>query len=161
VGNATQGFQRLLEVIERLASEGFFQGETVLIQSGNNPDFKPSYCQHKPFLTLEEFEAKIQHADLIICHAGAGTLFHVLQAGKVPVVIPRRKKYGEIVDDHQVELIEVLAPQGRIIPAYEPEDIPNAIEQARGRNLQQIPLPTSPMLPLVAEAIEELLRHKA
>jgi beta-1,4-N-acetylglucosaminyltransferase len=158
VGNATQGFKRLLETVDRLAGEGFFKGEVVLIQSGNNPDFRPFRCKHEPFLSMEEFQARIREADLIISHAGAGTLFHVLQAGKVPVVMPRRKKYGEHVDNHQVELVKALAAEGRMIPAYEPQDLPRAITEARQRNMQPIPLPPSRMIQLVAQAIDELFK---
>ncbi len=31
VGNATQGFRRLLDADEKLASQGFFQNEEILI----------------------------------------------------------------------------------------------------------------------------------
>ena len=76
------------------------------------------------------------------------------------MVMPRRRKYGELVDDHQVELTKALAAEGRVIPAYEPEDLPAAIEEARRRNTQPIPPPPSRMLDLVAQAIEELLNQK-
>ena len=34
VGNATQGFARLLQAVDAAAGEGFFEGEPVLIQTG-------------------------------------------------------------------------------------------------------------------------------
>ena len=160
VGNPTQKFKRLLEAVERLAGDRLFEGEIIFVQSGNNSDFCPSNCKHEPFLAMEDFAKKVNEAELIISHAGAGTLFHVIQAGKVPVVMPRQKKYGEHVDDHQVELTKALAAEGRVIPAYEPEDLPAAIEEARRRNAQPVPPPPSRMLDLVAQAIEELLNQK-
>jgi len=157
VGNATQGFNRLLQAVDWLAGKGMFGSDPVFIQSGNNRAFSPSHCKHEPFLDMERFARMIQEADLIVCHVGAGTLFHVLQAGKVPVVMPRRKKYKEHVDDHQFELVEVLASEGRVIPAYEPKDLPAAVQEARRRNSQPAPPPPSRMLCLVAKAIEELI----
>lgn len=109
---------------------------------------------------MEDFTNKAFEAEMIICHAGAGTLFHVLRAGKVPVVMPRCKQYGEHVDNHQVELVKALTGEGRIIAAYEPENLPAAIAEAMRRNVQQAPLPPSRMLSLVAKAIEELLKRK-
>ncbi len=159
VGNATQGFNRLLEAVDRLAGEGFFGGETVLVQAGNNPNFQPIHCKCEAFLPMEEFVARVHDADLIITHAGAGTLFHVLQAGKVAVVMPRREKYREHVDDHQVELVEALAAEGRVIPAYEPSDLPVAIAEARKRGAHAVPPGPSRMLNLVGRAIEELMRQ--
>jgi UDP-N-acetylglucosamine transferase subunit ALG13 len=157
VGNATQRFGRLLNAIDGLAGRGLFGNDVVFIQSGNNPRFLPSFCKHESFLSIEEFVRKISEADMVICHAGAGTLLHVLQGGKVPVVVPRRKKYGELVDDHQVELVKALALEGRVIPAYEPEELPAAIAAAFQRNRQTVPPPPSRMLSLVAQAIEELI----
>ena len=158
VGNATQPFPRLLEAVDRLAGEGVFPGEAVHIQSGNNPGFRPAHCRQEAFLSLEQFEDMVQQADLIISHAGAGTLLQVLQAGKVPVVMPRRREYGEIIDEHQMELVKALAAEGRIVPAFSPEELPPAIQQARTSSGRPATGP-SRMLALVAEAIEQLRRR--
>jgi hypothetical protein len=53
-----------------------------------------------------------------------------------------------------------LLQKGRVIPAYEPEDLPGAIEEARRRNTQPLPPLPARMLDLVAQAIEELLNQK-
>mgnify|MGYP001575669683 CR=1 FL=1 len=160
VGNATQGFSRWLEAIDQMAGQGFFGEEMVFIQSGSNHDFRSLHCKQEPFLSMGKFAEMISIADLVISHAGAGTLIHVLQAGKVPVVMPRRRKYGELVDDHQIELVQALAAEGRVIPAYEPEDLPAAIFEARRCKAQPMPSPPTRMLTLVSEAIEELMGEK-
>jgi len=160
VGNAVQGFRRLLDAVDKLAEQGAFGNETVFVQRGNNLDFRTVHCKGEDFLPMEQFSEMICKADLAISHAGAGTLFHILQAGRVPIVMPRRKQFGEHVDDHQVELVRALASEGRIIPAYDQEDLPEAIAEARRRNSQPVPPPPSQMLELVAKAIEELMRRK-
>jgi UDP-N-acetylglucosamine transferase subunit ALG13 len=159
VGNAKQRFTRLLATIDVLASQGVFGNDTVLIQSGHNEDFRPKHCKSQPFFPMEEFEEQLKHSDLIISHGGC-TLMSIVHLGKIPVAIPRRKKYGEHVNDHQMQLVEALASEGRIVPAYEPEDLPGAIEVARRRNRQPVPPPPSRMLGLVSKAIEELIGEK-
>ena len=160
VGNATQRFRRLLDAVDELKGKGLFHQEPVFIQTGHNPDFHPRYCGHKPFLGMDEFQQQMEKADLIITHGGCGTLLQCVRLGKVPVVMPRRKKYGEHVNDHQVQLIEALAAEGRVVPAYVPEDLPEAIAEARRRaGLPCLP-PRSRMLELVAQAIEELLGRR-
>ena len=161
VGNATQGFHRLLNAVDRLAGEGLLKGDEVLIQAGKSAGFRSSRCKVVDFLAVERFVEAIREADLVICHAGAGTLFHIFQSGKVPVVMPRRKLYGEHVDDHQLELAEALAQEGRIIQAYEPQDLSDAVTEARARKAKGIPPSPSRMLSLVAQAIEELMAQKA
>ena len=147
--------------MDYLAGEGFFEGETVLMQAGNSEHFKAQHCTQEGFLPIDRYQQLIQEADLVICHGGAGTLIHVFQAGKVPVVMPRRRKYGEIIDDHQLELLEVLASEGRVILAHEPDELCGAVVEAKRRRGQQGPRPPTRMLALVAEAIEKLSGQKA
>lgn len=160
VGNATQGFRRLLDAVEALARRAAFVGETVMIQAGNNPGFVSSSCRVEPFMSTARFEELIHEADIVVCHGGAGTLLHVLQAGKVPVVMPRLAQYGEIVDDHQVELVETLAAEGRVIYVSRSDDLERAIGEARRRGVGSHAHPKPKMLRLVERAIEELTYGK-
>jgi UDP-N-acetylglucosamine transferase subunit ALG13 len=159
VGNATQGFRRLISAVDALAGDGLWVGEPVFIQTGHTADVKLQHCEYKPFLSMDEFQRWMEKADLIICHGGC-TQLQAIRLGRVPVVMPRRKKYGEHVNDHQLQLVEVLATDGRIVPAYEPEDLPHAIIEARKRNAQRTPPPSSLMLTLVGEAIEQFLGQR-
>jgi hypothetical protein len=52
------------------------------------------------------------------------------------------------------------AEEGRVIPTYEPEDLPGAIAEARRRNRQPVSPPPSRMLDLVSNAIEDLIGGK-
>lgn len=157
VGNAQQKFTRLLEAVEALIESGQLAGETVFMQTGNT-DFVPRHCQHQAFLEMEDFNRRLAEADLLICHGGAGTQLQAVRLGKVPVVMPRREKYQEHVNDHQVQLVEALAAEGYIVPAFEVEDLAGAILKSRQIGRQSV-FTQSPMLQLVAEAISEL-EHK-
>jgi UDP-N-acetylglucosamine transferase subunit ALG13 len=160
VGNATDPFRRLLEAMELLAASGQFQGEPVIIQCGHVIDFRPQYCKAESFFPPDQFARLMGEAAVVVCHGGAGSLHHAFQAAKVPVVMPRRRKYRETLDD-QYELVRTLAREGRIIPAYEPEDLPEAIAAARGRKLAEVLPAPSMMLELVGQAVEELLGPKS
>lgn len=158
VGNATQGFRRLLDAVDAAAGAGVFGNDSIIIQSGNNPDFHALHCLQERFLEGGKFQEMITSADVVISHGGAGSLIHALQVGKVPLVMPRRHKYAEHVDDHQVELVEVLASQGRVIPILEPGDLPDGLDELRRRNLPQKITPAPRLLGLVTRAIEELTK---
>jgi len=157
VGNATQRFPRLLQAVDALSGSGFFDSQKVFVQTGHNPDVRLRHCEQQAFLAMDEFERHIQDAEMIICHGGCGTLLYAARSGKTPVVMPRRKKYGEHVNDHQLQLVNELAAQGRVVPAYEAEDLPGAIVGARERNAHSPALPPPPMINLVAQAINQLL----
>ncbi|MGY1752138.1 glycosyltransferase [Blastococcus sp. SYSU D01042] len=51
-------------------------------------------------------------ADVVVTHAGAGTILDLLRAGICPVVVPRRRVRVEHVDDHQAELAGLLRERG-------------------------------------------------
>ena len=160
VGNPTQGFLRLLESVDALAGRGFFASDQVVIQKGNNPGFQATHCKHQAFFTADQFLDMINEASVVICHAGAGTLIHVLKTGKAPVVMPRQKRFGEHIDDHQVELTRALASEGRIIPAYESDSLPAAIEAAQRRLNRPTVQAGRRMIDLVVSAIADLTSEK-
>lgn len=155
VGNATQGFRRLLDAVDDLARRDFFE-DRVFIQSGHNADFQALHCDATPFVSMDDFNQMMENASLIICHGGC-TQLQAIRLGKVPVVMPRREKYGEHVNDHQMQLVEALAAERKIVPVHEPDDLVQAIIEARQRNKTPLISQASPMLSLVAQAIEELV----
>jgi UDP-N-acetylglucosamine transferase subunit ALG13 len=157
VGNATQNSDRLLGAIDCLAREGTFGTEEILVQYGNNPKFASSGCICKAFLTVDEFRAAIAEAHAIVCHAGAGTILHVLGAGKIPVVVPRRLKYGEVIDDHQVQLTEALAASRRVVAVMDIANLESAIGQVRGIRTDPHHADKTPLAALVVGAIEDLV----
>lgn len=154
VGNGKQSFHRLLNAIENLAASRKLDGKDVFIQSGHST-FNSVHCKQQAFLTRQEFEHRIERASIIIAHAGAGTIIEILQAGKVPIVAPRRKAFDEIIDDHQVELAEQLAATGKVIPLWKIEELPAAIEKAGERCNAKLSHGPVKMLSLIAKAIEE------
>ena len=155
VGNATQQFRRLLDAVDQFAEEGGFQSEEVFIQAGHNPDFKSSRCEVQQFISMDEFERLMASASLIICHGGC-TQLNAVRLGKIPIVMARREKYLEHVNDHQLQLVRALAAENKIVPAYEPKDLPEAIAEARRLNEHPVAVIPSPMISQVAKAINEL-----
>lgn len=126
VGNATQPFPRLLDEVARLATT---LPQPVLVQHGATP-FQSDACRPLPFVNMSEFEQLMGDAELLILHAGAGSVIHAVRLGKVPVVMPRRAIYGEHVDDHQVEFAKALAAAGRVVVADDTTPLCNAVQQA-------------------------------
>jgi UDP-N-acetylglucosamine transferase subunit ALG13 len=105
---------------------------------------------------MSEFEKLIRESDLIIAHAGVGTIFHALRSGKVPIVVPRRRHYGEIIDDHQVTLSRALSRTQRVIVV---EDVALLLGAAREAMARQSAPGSSvrevAMIQLVADALRK------
>lgn len=63
-------------------------------------------------LSPEQLQGAIKSAEVVVAHAGVGTLLDVLGSGKMPVVVPRRANFGEHVDDHQSQLAQFVSDAG-------------------------------------------------
>jgi UDP-N-acetylglucosamine--N-acetylmuramyl-(pentapeptide) pyrophosphoryl-undecaprenol N-acetylglucosamine transferase len=59
-------------------------------------------------LPAHELQEAVANADAVIAHAGCGSALAALEAGKMPVLIPRLATHGENVDDHQMHLVQEL-----------------------------------------------------
>ncbi len=125
VGTDEHPFRRLVEELHRLVKEGKVK-ERVVVQRGYTPysgDLLETY-EILPFPRLLEF---IKKARVVITHGGPGSIALSLMNGKIPVVIPRDPKFGEIVDDHQVRFVRFLQGGGKIIPVFRIQDLQDAI----------------------------------
>ncbi len=65
---------------------------------------------------------RIDSADVVVAHAGVGSALAALKAGKLPVLLPRKARFGEVADDHQYAIAGELRSRGLAI-AVEPEDL--------------------------------------
>lgn len=110
IGNALQPFDRFAKIICQAKP---FLPKPIFIQSGNTV-FDCNEVTIEKYISLESFIKKIYYSNVVIMHAGAGSIIHALQCNKTPIVMPRKKKYNEHIDDHQVELAKALEKDKKI-----------------------------------------------
>lgn len=114
VGTHEQQFNRLVKYIDNMVKCGRIK-ERVIIQSGFST-YNPEYCDFKKIIPYTELIENIREARIVITHGGPATFIMPLQFGKIPVVVPRRKKFDEHVNDHQFEFAKMVEKkQGNII----------------------------------------------
>jgi UDP-N-acetylglucosamine transferase subunit ALG13 len=130
IGNAHQSFRRLLNgVVETID----LLPRPVIIQCGRTP-FHDTRCVYSPFFRLDQYNKFIQDAELLILHAGAGSVIKALRAGKLPIVVPRRKKYREHINDHQLDFAIALSKMDKIELVLETSDLKRAINNVLANN---------------------------
>jgi UDP-N-acetylglucosamine transferase subunit ALG13 len=112
VGTALQPFDRILQYTDD-AIAALTLPVTGVCQHGCS-QVRPRSLLCKETLSRAEFDAEIANADVVICHAGVGTLWSSLREGHEPLVVPRLGTLGEHVNDHQLEIVEALHKEGRI-----------------------------------------------
>ena len=156
VGNATQPFKRFLNGVAKIIAA---LPQPVIVQHGSTP-FSFHGCKTVNFMEMEQFGRLVETAELLIMHGGAGSIIHAVQSGKIPVVMPRRAKYQEIVDDHQVELAQALSETGKVVLAMEPVDLEPAIADALTRQSTFHSPPTPPKLVnLISETLQDYAKQ--
>lgn len=158
VGNAKQPFTRLLDRVAE-CSPDFPQ--PILVQRGHTP-FSSRAFECVEFVGMTEYQFLMENAELVIIQAGAGGIFTAVQAGKVPVIVPRLASSGEIIDDHQLEFGREIARSGRVIMIENITDLSDAANRALAKQregLEDCPKPE--LLRLVASTINQLATKKA
>jgi beta-1,4-N-acetylglucosaminyltransferase len=110
VGQHTQGFPRLIRRMDEIA--GRIQ-EEMIMQIGSTV-YLPRNAHWFRFADYDEMKRLNKEARVVVTHAGAGSIITALKAGAAIVVVPRLSRYGEVIDDHQLELVEALSSNGRV-----------------------------------------------
>jgi len=132
VGTDEHPFDRLVREVDSLKERGAIR-EDVFIQVGF-ARYHPAHCPYAEVLGFGEMQEKTKEARIVITHGGPGSIMPVLYSGKVPVVVPRLKRYGEVVDDHQVSFARKLEKEGRIILVEAVEELGATIEEYEARS---------------------------
>lgn len=111
----TQGadFSRCLKMVEQLIEEENIQDE-VIAQVGNT-SYRPKNMKCFEYVTETDYQKYIAEADVIVTHAGSGALFSCIKKGKKAIAVARLAKYGEMVNDHQAELVKKLTEGGYLL----------------------------------------------
>jgi UDP-N-acetylglucosamine transferase subunit ALG13 len=123
VGNAHHPFERLVHAADEIAAR---LEERVLIQSGHTP-CQTRHAEQVAFLAVDDYEAAAAEARLIVAHAGSGSVITAFRQGKPLIVMPRLKRFGEHVNDHQLELAVALAGDSRVRVVQNAEELGAAI----------------------------------
>jgi UDP-N-acetylglucosamine--N-acetylmuramyl-(pentapeptide) pyrophosphoryl-undecaprenol N-acetylglucosamine transferase len=107
---APYGFRRLLEQLTSILPSDV----EVVWQTGET-DVRGLSIDGRPRVPGPELEAAMRDADVVVAHAGTGTALTAFEAGRLPILVPRRAAHGEHVDDHQAATASALAARGLAI----------------------------------------------
>ncbi len=117
LGSQKFQFDRLLEKLDVLLAQGVITDE-VFAQSGYST-YRPKHFTAVDFMDRETFANYMQKADMVITHAGTGAIIGGVKAGKKVIAVPRLAKFGEHVDDHQLQIVEQFSEMQIIEPCYD------------------------------------------
>ncbi|MBD3781904.1 MAG: glycosyl transferase family 28 [Micrococcales bacterium] len=105
------GFRRAVERLAHLLPQVCAPDAEVLWQVGATDVTGLGVDGHVQ-VPADKLRAAVREADLVIAHGGIGSALMALDAGRVPVLVPRRTGFGEHIDDHQAMICGHLADRG-------------------------------------------------
>jgi UDP-N-acetylglucosamine transferase subunit ALG13 len=128
VGTDHHPFDRLIRWTNDWLDGHPEQAGDFFVQSG--PASVQPACPGSRFLDMDELDALLDSADVIVCHGGPGCIADAWARGQVPIVVPRLFELGEIVDGHQVDFCRKLAELRRVWLAQTQEEFAGLLEEA-------------------------------
>jgi len=134
VGTDTHDFSRLLKAMDDIA-----RFKTVVIQTGHST-YQPRHAQWFHFAPTEKITTLFKEADIIVTHAGAGSIMRSLMVGKVPIVVPRLKKFKEHINNHQLDLAHSLGKRKQVVVVLNTDDLSKNIKKRRHKKQTSNPL---------------------
>jgi len=123
VGTDTHDFSRLIKAMDEIA-----KSKKVIIQRGNT-SYLPRNAESFGFTSEKEMNELYKKADIIVTHAGAGSIINSLNYGKRPIVVPRLKQFDEHTDNHQLETAAFMNSRRLVIGILDVNDIKGIVEK--------------------------------
>lgn len=119
LGSQRFQFNRLLEKIDELVENGIIQDEVFAQTGGSN--YEPKHYSYKAYINHYEFEEMLNKSNTVITHGGTGAIISAIKRKIKVIVVPRLKRYGEHVDDHQLQLLEQFERLHLVCACYDLE----------------------------------------
>ena len=156
LGSQKFQFNRLLKAVDELCEQGTVDAEDVFAQIGYS-DYLPKNFSYKKFLDRDEFSKEMGKADIVITHGGTGAIIGAVKKGKKVIAVPRLAKYGEHVDDHQLQLIKQFDDLNLICPCRDTDELAEAIETVKHTSYAVYESNTTTIVNSIEKYIKELV----
>ena len=158
LGSQKFQFNRLLKKVDDLINKGVIADE-VFAQIGYS-DYTPRNYKFKQFLDREEFAEMEGIADIVITHGGTGAIIGAVKKGKKVIAVPRLAKYGEHVDDHQLQLVGQFSNMNLICECLDCDKLEEAIDTVLHTEYNRYSSNTKTILNSIEHYINACFKHK-
>ena len=124
VGMHTKGFDRLLKKMDEIAATS---GEEVVMQIGHT-SFRPQNARWFDFTAEAGIKEWCSKARVVVTQP-AMSILDAQEQGTPVVVVPRLKKYNEVIDDHQLDFAKHLGKEGKVVAVYDVNKLEEALRK--------------------------------
>ena len=129
LGTQNNSFNRLLEKLEKCIKNRIINDE-VIVQAGYTK-FNSDYMKTFDFISTTDLYDLQRKADIIITHGGVGSIVSSLKMNKKIIAVPRLHEYGEHVNNHQIDIVEMFGKKCYIIACKEVDKLEDALKKVK------------------------------
>lgn len=119
-------FDRLIQAMDDWACRA--KHKDVFAQVGDSR-FVPSSMRWARSVSGKEFRDRVSAAELVVAHAGTGTILTSLELGTPILVMPRFAKLRETRNDHQVATAKRFSELGKVSLANNEKELPVMLDR--------------------------------
>lgn len=113
-------YDRLIKTVDAWLEKN--PNEKVFFQIAEG-EYQPLHGEVQRYVGADKYQEIFESSDLIISHAGMGTIIAGLEAGKSVIVMPRRFALGEHRNDHQMATASRIGELGGAEVAWNEEEL--------------------------------------
>jgi UDP-N-acetylglucosamine transferase subunit ALG13 len=93
-------FPRLIDAVDAWAGRN--PGIEVIAQTGPIAAAAPKHLRAQPFMPPGDIDRNVRTAEVVVAHAGIGSILTAQRHRRPIIIVPRRASQGEHRNDHQV-----------------------------------------------------------
>ena len=153
LGSQKFQFNRLLKKLDNLVKNSKIK-EEIFAQIGYS-DYKPQNYKYKDFVDRDQFKDIMSKSDIVITHGGTGAIITAVKQGKKVIAVPRLAKFGEHVDDHQIQIVTEFENSEIIKAVYDMEQLESVLKEIKSIEFKEYISNTQSII----EDIEEFIKN--
>jgi UDP-N-acetylglucosamine transferase subunit ALG13 len=118
-------FDRFVKLVDEWAGR---HPEVEIFAQIASGSYTPSHMEYVDYLDEQRYAEVFGKAQVVLAHAGMGTVISALMASKPVVIYPRRASLGEHRNEHQLATCQKLSYLKGTFIAYEPEELQQILD---------------------------------
>ena len=122
-----------------------------------NGSYVPKNCNFIRYMTPAVYRQMFDQAEIIVAHAGIGTIITAMNANRLIVVMPRQARFGETRNDHQLATVRHFSPSPQRLIAESEAELGDVLDRAIEMHQRQVTDPASAIAPAQRPPDESLL----
>ncbi len=152
LGTQDKPFCRLLASIEEQIDKGNIKDE-VIVQAGYTK-YHTEKMKVFDLVDRDEFVRLMNECDILITHGGVGSILTGLKNHKKVIACPRLYKYGEHMNDHQMQIVSIFAKEGYLLEYQEDDDLGEVLEKLKNFTPKPFSSNTDNFVTIIEEFID-------